>query len=128
MLFQRNFTWEEAKQNCEKIGFKLLSLDTAEKFQCLNEIFLATPDFARSHWTSGTYLDCEEHMKYSWCALGEDLEESKVTWGQGQPPWNKEGSCLSLVLAPGKAPFLEAVNCNTRISYICEVSILHCKM
>jgi hypothetical protein len=50
------------------------------------------------------------------------MEESKVTWGENQPPINKAGTCLSLVLAQGKPPYIEAVDCTNKISYICEVS------
>jgi hypothetical protein len=85
---------------------------------------LTKPQFERSHWTSGTYLDCEERRKFSWCGIGEDIEENKVTWGANQPPIEKTGTCLSLVLAQGKAPYIEAVDCNKKISYICEVSIV----
>jgi hypothetical protein len=102
----------------------LLSLESAEKFECLNDIFLEKPNLARSHWTSGAYLDCEERKNFSWCGLGEDMEESKVTWGANQPPINKAGTCLSLVLAQGKKPYIQAVDCNNKISYICEVNVL----
>jgi hypothetical protein len=51
------------------------------------------------------------------------MEESKVTWGENQPPINKAGTCLSLVLAQGKPPNIEAVDCANKISYICEVII-----
>jgi len=125
VLYQNNFTWEEAKQSCEKIGFKLLSLESAEKFGCLNDIFLRKPHLARSHWTSGVYFDCQEQRKFSWCGVGEDLDESKVTWGANQPPANKAGTCLSLVLAPGKMPHIQAQDCNNKLSYICEVSIFY---
>jgi len=100
-------------------------MDTTAKFDCLKTILEKNPQYSRSHWTSGAFLDCEERAKYSWCGLKEDLETSAVTWGQGQPPSAKVDTCLSLVLATGKAPYLEAINCNSTISYICEASFIN---
>jgi hypothetical protein len=75
----------------------------------------------RAFWTSGLFLDCEEQPKFSWCALGEDFKTGEVTWGTDQPPLVKAGTCVSAVFELGKAPFLEAIDCNSQISYVCEV-------
>jgi len=69
----------------------------------------------------GAFLDCDEHRKFSWCAVAEDLNETVVTWASGQPPSATPGTCLTALLAEGAQLTLEALACNSRRSYICEV-------
>jgi hypothetical protein len=66
-------------------------------------------------------MDCEEMANFRWCALDENFNVSQVKWGEGQPPLLKAETCVSVVYELGKEPYLEAIDCNSNISFICEV-------
>jgi len=104
----------------------LLSVESAAKAECVSAIFGEQPHLARSHWTSDAFLDCDERRKFSWCGVSEELNESVVAWAPGHPPASPSPSatCLAVLLAQGAPLALEALPCNSRRSYICEVLLL----
>jgi hypothetical protein len=102
----------------------LISLNSLAAIVCFKELISKFNGTKRAFWTSGSYLDCEEQQTFRWCALGEDFNEKEVVWGAGQPPSVKAGTCVSVVFERGKEPYFEAIDCNSQISYICEVITL----
>jgi hypothetical protein len=124
IFLQHNFTWQEANENCGKTGFKLISLNSLAKIACFKDLVGKFNETKREFWSSGLYLDCEETQTFRWCALGEDFSKNAVIWGKDQPPELKAGTCVSVVFERGKEPYFQASDCNSQISYICEVIFL----
>ncbi|XP_065353361.1 uncharacterized protein LOC135948142 [Cloeon dipterum] len=112
------YTWDAARQRCESIGFRLISFESKSKFDCL--VNVSQKNLA-PFWTSGAYLDCKNGgMRYAWCGRNKFINMDEVIWSQGQPPEVKISTCISGVLDVDIGVQLQAVDCNSKLSYICE--------
>ncbi|XP_065344265.1 uncharacterized protein LOC135942195 [Cloeon dipterum] len=115
-------SWSEAKCKCEQIGMRLVSVQTLSQVDCLDNVTRGgMADLQGSFWTSGAYLDCDD--QFGWCAFDDQFfNASTVRWGSAQPPSDKANTCVRVALtASGSLSSLQAVNCDTRSDYICEM-------
>ncbi|XP_065331591.1 uncharacterized protein LOC135934020 [Cloeon dipterum] len=110
-------TWDEARKRCNSIGFRLISFDSREKFDCLVNV---SQNNLAPFWTSGAYLDCKSSTKYVWCGSNRNLNMNDVVWDKNQPPQSATKTCISGVFNLQTGVSLQAVDCDSSLSFICE--------
>ncbi|XP_065331730.1 uncharacterized protein LOC135934124 [Cloeon dipterum] len=110
-------TWDEARKRCNSIGFRLISFDSRAKFDCLVNV---SQNNLAPFWTSGAYLDCKSSTKYVWCGSNRNLNMNDVVWDKNQPPQVATKTCISGVLDLQTGVSLQAVDCDSSLSFICE--------
>ncbi|KAH8384393.1 hypothetical protein KR200_002965, partial [Drosophila serrata] len=106
--------WFDARKSCENIGYNLISLETQEKFNAINN-FLDNQMDIDSYWTSGNdFLTLGHHV---WFPSGQPIELNY--WYPGAPS-NDNGIEHCVVFRSGKTRLMNDKDCTITRYYICE--------
>jgi hypothetical protein len=69
------------------------------------------------YWTSGTQKDCPG--KLSWCSLDRPVRSRNLSWAA-----TEDGDCVSVKYGPNATSTFTKTDCNTNLTYICEVKFI----
>ncbi|KAF4524128.1 hypothetical protein B566_EDAN012131, partial [Ephemera danica] len=109
-------SFDAAGLACCKENMSLVSIESAEEYNCLVELYKGEMAKGSLFWTSGQYLGCPN--SYRWCGSMQRFQGA-ATWKYNQLKSQKTLCVAASFLGNNQMNFVD-VTCNTKRKFICE--------